>query len=140
MMLFMMMATTIVSLASVQSQIMSDELLGQATYLDALELFYRARNFEQGFLATDPTPEAIQTWFDSQRPAPTYGYLSRWTSECIQVNESFADFTSKVFRFENGRAFMEAYGDQEACIFLPLEKGGFKTLGVLASPLCISCN
>lgn len=143
MMLFLLMALTTINLYSIHETLISQDLKGQSTYLIAEELFYTARNFETDFQKTVTSPETLIIWYNNwstyQQP-PTFGYFSQQLLECIQVEENFNQFASRVFRFKNNSAFMEDYMAQESCIFLPLEKGGFKTFGVLLSPICTNCN
>ncbi|MBR9681787.1 MAG: hypothetical protein GOV00_03235 [Candidatus Altiarchaeota archaeon] len=142
MILFLLMASTTINLYAIHATLINQELESQATYLDAEELFYIARNFESDFFQTSTSTEKIVAWYSvwsSQQP-PIYGYFSHTTSTCVQVEESFEVFVNRVFRFENKSMFMEAYGEKESCIFLSLEKGGFKTFGVLKSPICTECN
>ncbi len=141
--LFMLMASTTVSLYSLHRQLVFQELRNQAMYLDAEELFYKARNFEWDFHTSVHSKQDVLSWrrrWNSEQAPIIYGYFSQQGMECVQVDEPFEQFVNQVFRAENQTVFMESYGAYRSCIILPLEKGGFKTFGVLKSPICVGCN
>ena len=137
MVVFLMMASTLTALFSMHRQLVERSLQSQAQILDALELFYAARNAEWMLAASAASPESLHQWYLHQGGPITYGYFSSLTSSCVQVEEDFDDFVAQAFRFQPPQTFMEAYGTSRSCIVLPMEKGGFKTSAVFISPKCV---
>ncbi|HDR53335.1 MAG TPA: hypothetical protein ENN60_01520 [archaeon] len=142
-MLFLMMASTLVSLYAIHHTMLSRELENQARLADALEVFYLARNAELDLARSATSLSAILLWYDrwAHLSTPAFGYLSLTGDACLQTDLSFPDFIAQVFRVENEtgtlKIHMEAYENRPSCIFLPFSKGGFKTSAVLVSPACI---
>ena len=131
---FLVASTSFVNLLILGSSLYSSYLNTTAKIADAEEAFYRVRNFEQSFvLSAVKGGGELERWYSYWKP--TYGY---WSGECVQVDEPFDVFISRVLKKYGNKIFLEAYGTHESCLYLPVDYKGFKTYALIRSPLCIN--
>ncbi len=134
--IFLVVSTTVVNILSYYFMLEDTRLNYESRILDAEEAFYRARNFETSFRIAAASG-SLDEWYSYWKPV--YG-IRGVMGDCIQVNESFEDFTRQVMRRAGDRIFVEAFRGEPSCIFLNVSYKGFKTIGAIVSPLCINVS
>ena len=132
---FFLIAGIFANLYTIHSEFWRSYLNTSSKVLDGEEVFYRARNFESSFILSAVEGNLIE-WYDYWRPV--YGYYDELKGKCVQVDEEFNEFVQEIVKIYEKKIVMEAYQNHSSCLFFPVNSKGFKTLGILKSPLCIN--
>ena len=135
--LFLLFSTSLVNLILIHNELIEKSLNQTSEIMKAEEVFYMSKDFEISFVKSALRGYSqIETW--SSHWNITYGFVSPSGDECIQASEPFSSFIRKVVRYEKNGVFLDAYGPYRSCITTTFELEGFKTRGVITSPLWIN--
>ncbi|MBR9681001.1 MAG: hypothetical protein GOU98_04230 [Candidatus Altiarchaeota archaeon] len=134
---FLLVSLTLISLYATKATLLNLELKKQSELMDAEELFYQARNFEFDFFkaVSNHNLDEFYNYWDTQGDL-NYGYFDYSNLLCEQVSFSFTEFINNQKIQEDSVIFFE----NSLCVTLSLEDSGFKTFGVVVSPICINTS
>ena len=135
---FLLFSLAFINLYALYAIFLESYLNTTSQILDGEETFFKARNFETSFVfsALEGKSKLLE-WYNYWKPV--YGYYDELRG-CVQVNESFEEFIDEIMRFYNETIFIEAYKQKSSCIAKEINYKGFKTTGMIRSPLCINVS